>query len=277
MSRSLGEFLRARRQLTSVDQAGLTHGGGRRRTPGLRREEIAMLAGLSTDYYTRLEQGREHNPSAQVLAGLAQAFQLGPDATDHLYRLAQPRARRQRGASPADQVNDQVDLRVLRFIEKLDDASVFVVNHRLDILAKNRVAAALLAGFEHTDNLIRLTFLNPAAREFWMDWEQEAAINVAHLRAVAGADHDDPNVRELVDELSRESEDFRRLWARHDVRLRGQGFVRVRRGEVGEITLWNETVRLESAPGLYIFVGEAEPGSPSGDTLAKLRALSASN
>ncbi|GII30209.1 transcriptional regulator [Planotetraspora mira] len=232
-----------------------------------------MLAGLSTDYYTRLEQGREHNPSTQVLAGLARAFQLGPDATEHLYRLAQPGARRQRGASHAD----QVDLRVLRFIEKLDDASVFVVNRRLDILAKNRVSAALLEGFEYTDNLIRLTFLSPAAREFWMDWEQEAAINVAHLRAVAGADHDDPYVLELVDELSRESEDFRRLWARHDVGLRSQGFVRLRRGEVGEITLWNETVRLESAPGLQIFIGEAEPGSPSGDTLAKLRALTAGN
>ena len=232
-----------------------------------------MLAGLSADYYARLEQGRDHNPSDQVLTALAQAFRLDHEATRHLYELARPRAPEHRVTCRAD----QVDLHVLRFIEKWDDASVFVVNRRLDILAKNRVAAALFKGFEYTDNLIRLTFLDPAAREFWLDWEQEAAADVAHLRATAGADRDDPYLLKLVDELSRGSEDFRRLWARHDVRGRNRGFVRVHHSEVGEMTLWHETLRIDSAPGLRIFVGEAEPGSRSDDTLAKLRVLTASH
>ncbi|GAA4583998.1 helix-turn-helix transcriptional regulator [Planotetraspora phitsanulokensis] len=228
-----------------------------------------MLAGLSTDYYARLEQGRDNNPSAQVLASLAQAFRLSPDATEHLYTLAQPRAGFHAATAPVD----RLDLRVLRFLERWDDASAFVVNRRLDILAKNRVATGLLSEFEHTDNLIRLTFLSPIAREFWLDWEQEAAANVAHLRAVAGADHDDPSLRKLVDELSRGSEDFRRLWARHDVRGRTRGLVRLHHGRVGEITLWNETFRIDSVPGLRVFVGEPEPG-PSSDAMARLCALS---
>ncbi|GAA4590627.1 helix-turn-helix transcriptional regulator [Planotetraspora phitsanulokensis] len=230
-----------------------------------------MLAGLSADYYTRLEQGRDGNPSTQVLAALAQAFQLGPDATEYLYKLAHPGACGKRVVPLADQVS----LRVLRFIEKWDDASVFVVNHRLDILAKNRVAAALFNGLEYTDNLIRLAFLNPVAREFWVDWEEEAAANVAHLRAVAGVDRDDPYLLELVDELSRESEDFRRLWARHDVRGRNEGLIRLHRSEVGEMTFSLETLRIDSAPGLRIFVAEAVPGSPADDALAKLRVLTA--
>ncbi|WP_203886727.1 helix-turn-helix domain-containing protein [Planotetraspora kaengkrachanensis] len=272
MSTLLGEFLRARRQLMTVDQVGLMHAGGRRRTPGLRREEIAMMAGLSADYYARLEQGRDDNPSDQVLAALARAFELGPDATEYLYKLARPRACVERAVPCVDQVS----LCVLRFIEKWDDASVFVVNRRLDILAKNRVAAALFEGVEYTDNLIRLAFLNPAAREWWLNWEEEAAENVAHLRAAAGTDPDDPYLLELVDELSRESEDFRRLWARHDVRGRNQGLIRLHHSEVGEMTFSLETLRIESAPGLRILVAEAVPRGPTDDCLAKLRVLTAS-
>ncbi|GAA4585956.1 helix-turn-helix transcriptional regulator [Planotetraspora phitsanulokensis] len=234
-----------------------------------------MLAGLSTDYYTRLEQGRERNPSPQVLAALADAFGFDLDATEHLYELVRPRPHRQSGAS-ADQADDEVNRRVLRFVEKWDDASVIVVNHRLDIVATNRAASVLLEGFERVDNLIRMTFLSPAAREFWLDWGQEAAANVAHLRAVAGAGHD-PRVVEIVDELSRESEDFRSLWARYDVRIRKDEFVRVHRREVGEMIFWNETIRTGSAPGLHIFVGEPASDGPTGDTLAKLRTLIAGN
>ncbi|GAA4562882.1 helix-turn-helix transcriptional regulator [Planotetraspora kaengkrachanensis] len=231
-----------------------------------------MLAGLSADYYTRLEQGRDDNPSDQVLAALARALQLDPAATEYLFKLAHPRACVQRTVSRADQVS----LRVLRFIEKWDDASVFVVNRRLDILAKNRVATALFEEVDYTDNLIRLGFLNPAARQFWLNWEEEAAANVAHLRAVAGPDRDDPYLLELVDEISRESEEFRRLWARHDVRGRNQGLIRLHHSEVGELTFSLETLRIESAPGLRILVAEAVPRGPADDVLAKLHVLATS-
>ncbi|GII32946.1 helix-turn-helix transcriptional regulator [Planotetraspora mira] len=263
----LGEFLRARRQVTSPDQVGLMD-GGRRRTPGLRRDEVAMLAGVSTEYYMRIEQGRERRPSDQVIAALARTLRLDGEATRHLCELARPRA----DTGPPSNGADQVSPAVLRLIEKWDHAPALVVNHRLDVVAKNRLAVALFKGLEH-DNLVRFAFLDPVAHEFYMDWEQEARNDVADLRAAAGADPRDPFLNELVEELSRASEDFRHLWARHDVQSRKQGFVRLCRRDVGHVTLWHETLRIESVPGLRIFVGEAEPGSPSQAALDQLDSL----
>ncbi|GAA4584785.1 helix-turn-helix transcriptional regulator [Planotetraspora phitsanulokensis] len=243
--------------------------GDRRRTPGLRRDEVASLAGVSMDYYTRLEQGRERRPSDQVLDALARVLHLDPEASEHLHELARPRT------SGAGGRSNCVSPNLLRFIEGCDHALAFVVNRRLDFVAKNRLTKVLHEGFDDNDNVLRRIFLNPAAREFYVDWEREASHFVAHLRAVAGTGRDDPFVLELVEELSRKSEDFRRMWARHDVQTRTQVFMRFRHRQVGEMTLYLETLRLTSAPGHIFIIGQAEPGSPSAHALAELGRLAA--
>ncbi|MFC7384119.1 helix-turn-helix domain-containing protein [Sphaerisporangium rhizosphaerae] len=263
MASALGDFLRARRRLATVDRAGPWH--GERRTPGLRREEVAMLAGVSSDYYTRLEQGRELRPSAQVLQALARALELCPEATEYLYRLAHPQecGRRQLGG------DEEISPHMLRFLEGCDHVVAFVVNRRMDYLARNRRAAALYRGMDIADNVLRLIFLCPAAREFYVDWEQEARAFTAHLRAASDAGRD-PLVRELVEELSAASDDFRHIWARHDVRVRTKMPIRYRHRDVGEMTLQYETLRVGSAPGQFIVIGQAEPGSPSARAYASL-------
>jgi transcriptional regulator with XRE-family HTH domain len=249
-------------------QVGLTQVGDRRRTPGLRRDEVAMLAGVSTDYYVRLEQGRDRHPSEQVLDALAGVLRLDLEASEHLFELARPRNR----LMPSQQA-DRVDPDVLRLIERCDHAVAFVVNRWGDVLAANPLTTAFYAGLDGNDNLIRLTFLNPAAREFYRDWEQEARAKVAHLRAVAGADHDDPSLLRLVKELSDASEDFRRIWARHDVQAKTNPSLRFRHRDVGAMTLHYQVFDITSDPGQKLVVGQAAPGSPSERALAKLGRL----
>ncbi|GAA3422332.1 helix-turn-helix domain-containing protein [Streptosporangium vulgare] len=253
----LGAFLRARREVTTVDQVGLPRTP--RRIPGLRRDEVATLAGVSTDYYIRLEQGRERHPSARVLEALARAFRLDAEATAHLHDLVHGRRPCEGPVGCADELRPGV----LRFVEGCDHAVVFALNRRLDVLAMNSLATALYRGLEDRGNGLRLVFLNPAAREFYVNWEQQAHALVAHLRALGGAGPADPFVLELVDELSRESEDFRRIWARHDVRTRTYRSVSYRHGEVGEMTLHNEVLRLGAAAGQQLVVGQPEPHTPS--------------
>ncbi|WP_371784367.1 helix-turn-helix transcriptional regulator [Streptosporangium subroseum] len=264
----LGEFLRARRQLTRPAQVGLLEIGSRR-TPGLRREEVATLAGVSTDYYVRLEQGRERRPSEQVLDALARVLELDPEATAYLHELARPRVREHR---PGDRV-DQVSPYVLRLIESWDYALAIVVNRRWDVLARNAMAIAFFGGMEFSDNLIRLAFLNPAAHELYRDWEHDAWSKVAHLRAVTGGDCEDPFLFDLIEELSLGSEDFRRMWARHDVRVRSYESKRFRHREVGDLTLWQETFSINGTYGQQIIIAQAEPGSPSERGMARLGSL----
>ncbi|MFD0730854.1 helix-turn-helix domain-containing protein [Planotetraspora mira] len=266
MRNPLGEFLRARRHLTTIEQVGLPRVDDRRRTPGLRRDEVAMLAGLSIDYYTRLEQGRERHPSAQVLNALAQVLQLSPEATEYLHELAHPRACRR---GPIDQVNPTV----AHLAKDLHHWVVFTTNRCMDVPFRNPLAAALHGGLKYSDNLVRLVFLDPASREFYLDWEREARFRVAHVRAAAGAECDDRRVLALVDELSLISEDFRRIWDRYDVRVRTNESIRYRHHKVGEITLLYETFAINSSPGQNLVIGRAEPGSPSEHALNRLRAL----
>ena len=245
---------------------------GPRRTPGLRRDEVAVLAGVSIDYYTHLEQGRERHPSNQVVAALARALRLNDEATRHLYELARPRP----GVRPPVGRVDQISPAVLRLIEKWDHAPAFVVNRRLDILARNRLAAALLRG-PAPDNLIRFKFLDPRARKLYVDWEQEAHIAVADLRAAAGTDHQDPCLNELIDELSLGSADFRRLWGRYEVQSRKDTFIRFYHPEVGPLALRHATLGVDCTPGLRIFVAEPVPGSHSQTALEKLGGLMAAD
>ncbi|MFC6084451.1 helix-turn-helix domain-containing protein [Sphaerisporangium aureirubrum] len=266
--RRLGEFLRARRHLTAPEQVGLPGLHDRRRTPGLRREEVAMLAGVSTDYYVRLEQGRERNPSDQVLDALARVFQLDVEAAEYLHELARPRGRR-RPHTPTS----RVDRNVVLLMEGWDRVAAYVVNQRLDVLVRNMVAAALYDGLEHSDNLLRLALLNPHAREFYLDWEKDTRQKVAHLRAAAGVCQDDPSLGELIEELTGASEEFRRLWGRHDVRGRIRAPVRFHHEVVGDVITTMEVMTIDSSPGQKLITFQAEPGSPSERALGRLGAM----
>ncbi|GAA5037059.1 transcriptional regulator with XRE-family HTH domain [Thermocatellispora tengchongensis] len=267
--KQLGAFLRARREAMTPEQAGLLD-AGHRRTPGLRREEVAMLAGVSTDYYIRLEQGRERNPSERVLNALARVLDLGPEATRHLYELAHPMLRPHRRA-PRPRVTRQLR----RLIDAWPDTPALLCDRLTTILAANPLATALYDGFRHRDNLLRMIFLEPVAREFYPEWEKSARAKVAHLRAVAGADLDDPAVTALVGELSVKSADFRRLWARHDVSSNAGDTKRMRHPEVGDLTLTCEMFTVASSPGLQLITLLAEPGSLSEQALRLLGTLAA--
>jgi transcriptional regulator with XRE-family HTH domain len=264
----LGEFLRARREVTTPRQVGLLHSGPRR-TPGLRREELAMLAEVSTDYYIRLEQGRERHPSERVLGALVRVLALGPDAAAHLYELAHPRPRRPATTGETERVSPEL----LRLMQSWPHTPALVVGRWMDVLATNPLATALYDGLEYGDNLLRLVFLDPAAREFYQDWENSARAKVAHLRAAAGSDLDDPRLTELVDELSFKSPDFCRLWARHDVIGKTREAKRLHHRDVGDLTLSCEVFNINSAPGQQLLIFQAEPGSPSERALALLGSL----
>ncbi|GAA4583642.1 helix-turn-helix transcriptional regulator [Planotetraspora phitsanulokensis] len=234
------------------------------RTPGLRRDEVAMLAGVSTDYYMRLEQGRERHPSDQVIEALARALLLGSEATEHLHRLARERVPLRR---PVD--HPVPDL--LRLVKAWDHGPAFIVNRRWDVLVRNPLSVAVCGWMEHSDNLLRLIFLNPESQEFFRkDWEQEARAYVAHVRALAGGNDEDPFLRELVDELTRSSEAFRRMWARHDVYARTQQYVHMHHRDAGDLAIRFEGFNVNSAPGQILVVGQAETGSRSEDALITL-------
>ncbi|MET8025315.1 helix-turn-helix transcriptional regulator [Streptomyces avermitilis] len=267
---ALGGFLRARRARLRPEDAGLRT-SGRRRVPGLRREEVATLAGVSTDYYMRLEQGRERHPSQQILEAVARALRLDDEAVAHLYRVATPTTRRTRRAPRVERVAPHLR----RLLDTWSDTPAFVLGHALDVLARNRLAGALYGGFTHCDNLVRMTFLDPAAHHFYRDWDRAAESSVAVLRRAAGIDPEDPRLRELVGELSLKSADFRVLWARHDVRGKTREAKLFHHAQVGDLELHYEAFTVNSAPTQQLIVYQAEPGSTSADALAMLGSLSA--
>jgi transcriptional regulator with XRE-family HTH domain len=266
----LGEFLRARRALVRPQDVGLTF-DTRRRVDGLRREEVAMLAGVSNDYYVRLEQGRERSPSAQVVDALARALGLEEDARTHLHRLARPVPGRARRAGHPERVGPIL----LQMMEGWLHTPAVVLGRRMTVLAHNALGRALFAGHTHSGDLVRLVFLDRDAREFYPDWERVAAGTVGGLRAAAGTDLDDPELLELVDELSAKSEAFRALWARHDIRQKTHETKRFRHPLVGELTLDYESLTVNSAPGQQLVVYRAAPGSSSEHALALLGSLTA--
>jgi transcriptional regulator with XRE-family HTH domain len=235
--------------------------GGQRQQPGLRREEVAMLAGLSPAYYARLEEGQEPHPPDRVLHALARVFELDAAAAEHMFRLAHP-------TGPV-----RISQQVLQTVENWYRAPVLAVNHQLDVLAANSMARTLFKGMDHTDNLMRHAFLAPAAQEFFPNWEQEARCKVAHLRAAAGPDHSDPALAELVEELATESKDFRRMWSAPDAHV--DEYKHLHHQEVGGMTLRHDTLSVRSAPGVLLYVCHAEPGTPAEEALALLSILAA--
>ncbi|MFF9163539.1 helix-turn-helix domain-containing protein [Streptomyces longwoodensis] len=271
VSNALGEFLRARRALVRPEDVGL-RGGGIRRVPGLRREEVALLAGISSDYYLRLEQGRDRNPSAQVLRSVARVLRLDAGATAHLLALARPLGA-PRTAAP--QAPDAVPASLRGLIDGWTRNPAYVQNRYADALAVNRLATALSPNYAPGVNLLRAVFLDPAERALRRDWEELTEEGVAVLRGAVGPDLDGPRLGELVAELSAASERFRRLWERHDVQPRRGRISRLRHPEVGDLDLHSNKLSIDGTDGLTLVVFHAEPGSPSEERLEALEAFGA--
>ncbi|NEA26886.1 helix-turn-helix domain-containing protein [Actinomadura bangladeshensis] len=269
----LGEFLRARRARLDHTDLGLPAGTGRRRTPGLRREELAALAGVSIDYYIRLEQGRETNPSADVLRQLARALRLDAETTDHLFALAD----RVSGRGPRRRGRPDVRPGILQLLETLRPCPAYVRNRTNDILASNPEGIALLAGIGEWPadrrNTTRHTFLHPAARTLYPDWARAAAATVAQLRTAVGADPDDPALAALAAELAEASPEFAELWRRHDVRRRHTDRKTFLHPDVGEITFRYESLDVDPE-GQRLAIYQTTPGTSDHE---RMRLLSLSS
>ncbi|MFT4043122.1 MAG: helix-turn-helix transcriptional regulator [Gordonia sp. (in: high G+C Gram-positive bacteria)] len=262
----LAGFLRTRRSRVDPVVAGIPV-VGRRRVPGLRREEVAHLSGVSVDYYVRLEQARATGPSEQVLDALARVLELDETERAHLHRLAkQPRTR---DKIPGSQIRPELS----RTLDLMTTAPAVIMNHRLDVLAGNRLARVLygqpIPGF----NTARHLFLHESERGFYAEWEQCTLDVVGHLRLAAGRFPHDARLTALIGELSIASERFRLLWARADVRARSHGDKAYRHPLVGLLKLHQENFAIPDAPGMEMLVLTAAPGSPADDGLRLLAAL----
>ncbi|QAY59644.1 XRE family transcriptional regulator [Microbacterium protaetiae] len=270
------EFLSTRRDRLTPDQAGLPAYGGNRRVPGLRREEVAMLSGVSVDYYTRLERGNLAGASDSVLGSLARALQLDDAETAHLFDLAHT-ANASPTATRARKRADGLRPSILRLLNAITDAPAMIRNNYFDYVAANQLGRALYAPlFAHpAHNSARFAFLDPAARDFYVDWDKNTQELVATMRGEAGRNPYDKRLTELVGELSTRSERFRTLWAAHDVRYHRTGVKRLHHPVVGEVELTYEAFELPADPGLSMSTYTAAPGSPSADALRMLASWAA--
>lgn len=272
------EFLITRRAKISPEQAGVPLYGTRRRVSGLRREEVAQLAGLSTDYYTRLERGNLRSASDSALDAVSRALRLDEAEhahLQHLARTARDGASPVRRRVPAKQVRPSLQ----HLLDAITGGAATIVNGRLDVLASNALARGLHADVFDTPvqppNLARYCFLHPRSHEFYDSWPAIADATVAILRTTAGRDPYDRALTDLVGELATRSEEFRVRWARHDVRLHQQGTKVFHHSLVGEVTLNYNTVPLPADPGLSLSCYTAEPASRSADKLALLASWAA--
>jgi transcriptional regulator with XRE-family HTH domain len=278
----LREFLTTRRARLTPDQVGLPDFGGRRRVSGLRREEVALVAGMSVEYYVRLERGNATGVSEAVLDGISRALQLDDAERSHLYDLvraanqgAHPQRRRVRTKT------QQVRPGVQQLLDAMDNVPAFVQNGRLDLLAINRLGRAVFSELyvqpQRPANFGRFVFLDPRAQTFYRDWDGAAQQTVALLRAEAGRAPHDRDLTDLVGELSTRSEEFRTLWASHDVRDHRTGIKAITHPVVGDLDLMYEAMDLTSDRGLLFIAYTAEVGSPSQDGLKVLSSWAATN
>jgi transcriptional regulator with XRE-family HTH domain len=270
------EFLISRRAKITPDQAGII-GGANRRVPGLRRSEVAMLAGVSVEYYAKVERGAIAGASASVLDAIAQALQLNDAERAHLFDLARaadgiPTSGRSRRTSSTGRSAPRPSLAWA--MDAITDGVAFVRDTRQNLLATNSLGRAfyspLIGSGGRTPNLARFQFLDPASRDFYPDWDQFAQMCVGIMRADAGRDPHDRELQDLVGELAMRSETFRRLWGAHDVRTHGAGTKRFVHPVIGEVTLAYEELAITAEPGQALFIYTAEPGSPSAQRLRLL-------
>ena len=264
-------FLRARRERLAPEQVGLPV-DRRRRVPGLRREELAALAGLSTDYYTRLEQGRDHQPSVQVLAALAQALQLEADATTYLFALAQHVPR---NGGPGIDPDERIDPVLQELIDGWATTPALVHGRRLDVLGSNAVGRALTPIAQPGRNMLRAAFLDDEVRAGYTDLLWTERITLAYFRASAGTDLDHPWFAGLVQELAQECAQFRRVWAEHDVQVALDGEKSYFHPLVGTIFVHYHTATVGTR-GQTLLLLHAEPGTPDAAALARLASITAS-
>ncbi|MET7637825.1 helix-turn-helix domain-containing protein [Streptomyces sp. NPDC005438] len=261
----LGEFLKARRTEVSPRAAGLPDTGAKRRVKGLRREEVALLASISTDYYTRIEQGRRQ-ASASVLATLARVLHLDDEERAYLFELAGKDA-----TTPRRQATQKVQPQLRRVLDELTTTPAMILGRRMDILAWNPMAAVLLTDFsdlsEKHRNYVWLMFSDPDIRALHVDWENSARACVAMLRREAGNNPQDRRLAALVGELSLRDDDFRRWWGDHHVATRGRGSKVLRHPVTGDLTLDWDALACANDPEQQLVVWTAEPGSPSHDAL----------
>jgi transcriptional regulator with XRE-family HTH domain len=265
-----GTFLRARRERVRPEQVGLPK-DVRRRVPGLRREELAQLAGISTDYYVRLEQGRDHQPSQQVLEALARALRLDADASAHLFALAHPVPR---NGYPNSARDERIGPGLQELLDSWTTTPALVHGRRLDVLASNALGRALSPISQPGGNMLRAVFLDDDVRAAYTDLAWTTRTCVAYFRASAGSGLDHPWFADLVRELSRESEEFRVLWAQHDVQLSLNGQAGYAHPLVGTMQLRYQTAAVGTA-GQTLFVVHAEPDTPDAAALARLARMSA--
>jgi transcriptional regulator with XRE-family HTH domain len=259
----LGSYLRARRALVTPEQAGLP-AGGNRRVPGLRREEVAMLAGISADYYLRLERGRDKNPSPQVLQSLARVLRLDELEQEYLLGLAAARPRPPRRRKP-----ERVPARLHQLLASVQ-VPAFVEGRAFDVLASNRLAVALSPRLQPGYNRLRSLLLDPEERAFQQDWARSTEGFIAAFRKSVGDDTDNPRFVELVGELALSSERFRTLWARHDVRNLEGGTATVNHPVVGELRLHRDKLPVDD---LLLVLYYADQGSESDEKLRLLASL----
>ncbi|WP_197382952.1 helix-turn-helix transcriptional regulator [Mycolicibacterium mengxianglii] len=258
---ALGEYLRRRRGQVRPEDVGLIR-GSRRRVEGLRREELAALAGMSADYYLRIEQGRNANPSLQILEALARVLRLDAAATAHLHELA--RDNRATYSDP-EVVSDDI----LTLIDQLP-MPAFVAGRCLDCLASNPLARALSPNFTPGRNLLRQLFLDPAERELHADWDDATAGVVSGLRQVAGGETTDPRLHALVEELCASSPRFEMLWERADIGYRPAGASHMYHPRVGELHLRRNRLTVPDSDGQHLQIYHALPGTDTADKLARL-------
>lgn len=268
------EFLTTRRARLTPEQVGLpAHGRGHRRVPGLRREEVALLAGVSIDYYIRLERGSLAGASDAVLESLADALQLDEAERAHLRDLASQSGSRRRTPTTRSRPRASLD----RVLLAITDAPAMIRSARREVLAANDLGRALYTEvLERPDaNLAAYTFLDPRARRFFRQWERSAADLVAALRIEVGRTPHDPDLTGLIGELCAGSPDFARLWAAHDVRLHRNGTKLLHHPVVGDLDLEYESMELPADPGLSLVVYTAPPGTPTADALHLLASWAA--
>ncbi|WP_328631334.1 helix-turn-helix transcriptional regulator [Streptomyces sp. NBC_00356] len=268
----LGEFLRSRRARLSPEELGLPQYGGQRRVPGLRREELALLAGVSVDHYVRLEQGRTLHFSEAVLDSVARALRLDAVEREHLYRLARPWSGPESAEAPVQVVRPGLQ----RLLDSAADVPAYVVGRNTDVLAWNPLAAALITDFgalaPGQRNLARLVFFDEGMRSLYVDWRAKASDVAAYLRLDAGRHPDDPRTAELLAELDASGPEFGEVWAEHLLKDKTHGRYQYDHPVVGPIDLGFETLRLPDDPDQALVAHTVEEGSPSETALRLLAA-----